>query len=262
MISLRSLLIVLLLAMASLTASPVAEAGGRAGKGAEAPLTVAVAANALRPIMEIASAYRTAGNGEVIIVHGSTGKLYTQIIQGAPFHIFLAADTERPRLIEERGMAEDGTRFVYVRGLLALYTSRDGPGVKDKGLSVLTGGSVLKLAIANPETAPYGKAAVEALESYGIMDAVRDKLVYGENVSQAFSFARTGNADFAIVALSTVYGQDGDIHVLDKTLYDPVVQEGVILKHAPEGAFDFMDFLKGETATEVFGKYGYITAGE
>ncbi len=267
MILFRRLLIGLLLSAFALSALPIAEAGGRTGKAAkngsdDAPITVAVASNALRPLMEIAAAYKAAGNGEVTIVHGSTGKLYTQIIQGAPFHIFLAADTERPRLLEQRGMAEEGTRFTYVSGFLALYTSRGGPGIKDKGLVALTGEDVLKVAIANPDTAPYGKAAVLALTRYGIMDAVGDKLVYGENVSQAFSFARTGNADFAIVALSTVTGQDGDIQVLDKTLYDPVVQEGVIIKGAPKGAFDFMDFLKGETATEVFMKYGYKTTGE
>ena len=246
-------------------------AWGGSGKSARvtdtAPIIVAVASNALRPIMEIAAAYRgkgteALGSGDVKIVHGSTGKLYTQIIQGAPFHIFLAADEERPRLIEERGMGKEGTRSTYVTGGLALYTSRGGSGIKEKGLSALTGEDVLKIAIANPDTAPYGKAAVLALTRYGIMDGVAKKLVYGENVSQAFSFARTGNADVAIVALSTVYGQGGDIYLLDDTLYDPVVQDGIILKGAPEGAFDFMDFLKGKAATEVFMKYGYKTGGE
>ena len=187
----------LLLTVASLAVLPASKAGGRAEKEAPAPLTVAVASNALRPIMEVVEAYRGAGHGEVSLVHGSTGKLYTQIIQGAPFHIFLAADAVRPRLIEERGMASAGTRFTYVRGVLALYTSRKGTGIEDKGLALLTGEDVLRVAIANPDTAPYGRAATRALARYGIMDDVETKLVYGENVSQAFSFARTGNADFA-----------------------------------------------------------------
>ena len=253
---LLSLLLVLVFAGHSLGSE-----GGSKGEAEEGPLTVAVASNAFRALREIALAFEETTGVKVTLVHGSTGKLYTQIVQGAPFHLFLAADRERPALLGEKGYTKPGTRFTYVRGVPALWSAREELAIGSRGLGALTDPAVLRVAIANPETAPYGKAAVEALKSYGIFDGVKDKLVYGENVSQAFSFASTGNADAAFVSLSTIYGQGGDFAAVAAGHYAPVVQDGVILKHAPVAARSFADFLGGRVAQEIFLRYGYRVGG-
>ncbi|MEE8575207.1 MAG: molybdate ABC transporter substrate-binding protein [Thermodesulfobacteriota bacterium] len=235
------------------TATSSLAGSGGAGGGGE--ITVAVASNALRPVKEIARAFEETAGVKVIIVHGSTGKLFTQIVQGAPFDVFLAADSERPGLLIAKGLAVRGSRFVYARGLLALWrVSESGGG----GLASLKESGVTRVAVANPRTAPYGASAVEALRSAGVYDLVEAKLVYGANVSQALSFARTGNADAAIVATSTVYDEPGFAELVDRRYYQPIKQEAVLLKGASAGgASKFLQFTKGESALLIFKKYGY-----
>jgi molybdate transport system substrate-binding protein len=227
---------------------------------ADEPLTVAVAANALRPAQEIARAFEAKEKIKLRMVSGSTGKLYAQIVQGAPFHVFLAADTIRPALLEEKGLTSDKrdkSRFTYALGTLALWSSRS--DIPLEGLAFLNDKSVGRIAVANPKTAPYGQAALEVLEKSSLMSSVRDKLVFGESVSQAFGFARSGNADVAIVALSTVYGMEGTHAKVDESLYSPIVQQGVVLSGAPMSALKFIDFLLGPEGQAVFKKYGYGT---
>jgi molybdate transport system substrate-binding protein len=233
-------------------AAPPAAKAGRA-------LTVAVATNALRPVQEVARAFGEAEGVEMRIVSGSTGKLYAQIIQGAPFDVFLAADSLRPELLEQKGLTKDGSRTTYTLGVLALWSP---PGGIDLGarslLKTLTNPAVGRIALPNPKTAPYGRAAFEAIESAGISGEVGGKLVFGESVSQAFGFARSGNADVAIVSLSTLYGTEGERVTLKSDLYSPIVQQGVVLADAPGSARRFMDFLTGPGGQEVFRRYGYM----
>ncbi len=222
-------------------------------------LTVAVASNALRPVKEIVRLFEKKHSVPVRLASGSTGKLYTQIIQGAPFDVFLAADSERPELLEKKGsIIKEGSRFTYATGALAVW-GRKGklPGSFD--LTYLADPSIKRIAIANPKTAPYGAATIEALKATGILEKIEKKFIYGENVSQTFNFAKTGNTDVAIVSVSTVYKQSGKSFKIDTKLHSPVMQQAVILKAAPKEAALFADFLKSGEAIKVFKKYGYVT---
>jgi molybdate transport system substrate-binding protein len=222
-------------------------------------LTVAVAANALRPVKEIAEAFEQTEKIELRLVSGSTGKLYAQIVQGAPFHVFLAADSARPALLEKKGFTTDGSRFTYALGALALWSPHGRIPLEGHGIYALNDSRVGRIAVANPKTAPYGQAAMEALERSGIISYVQDKLVYGESVSQAFGFARSGNADVAIVALSTIYGTEGENAPVDESYYSPIVQQGVILRDRPVSSKKFIDFLLGPEGRAIFKKFGYRT---
>jgi len=185
-------LLAIMIVAATLFATP-ALAGKR-------PLTIAVASNALAPIKKIARAFEEKNRTKISVVSGSTGKLFTQITQGAPFDILIAADELRPRLLEERGLTRKGSRFTYASGVLVMWSlTQDGPLKDDTTLKVLTDPTIGRVAIANPDIAPYGHAALEALRAEGILEEVRSKFIYGENVSHAFNFARTGNADIAII---------------------------------------------------------------
>jgi molybdate transport system substrate-binding protein len=251
---------VLFLALALFFAGPAHAAGAHA-------LTVAVASNALEAMREIASEFERAEGVRVNVVHGSTGKLFTQITQGAPFDVFFSADAERPKLLETKGLAEAGSRFVYTIGVLALWrpdgpftdAEKDGVYAGKGALLKLSDASFGKIAVANPAVAPYGTAAVEALKSAGAYQEVEKRLVYGENVSQAYGFAATGNAGAAIVPLSTVLGEGGFYLEISSALYSPIVQEAVVLKNTHPKARRFMEFVKGARSRELFLKHGYRT---
>jgi molybdate transport system substrate-binding protein len=229
--------------------------------------TVAVAANALRPVQEIALAFEDSSGVKVRIVHGSTGKLYAQITQGAPFDIFLSADRLRPSLLIKKGFAEPDSSFTYARGALALWTNREDLKLSEYGLEILYDERVKRIAIANPVTAPYGRSAMDLIIGGYIPERgdrkvdIERKIVYGESVSQAFSYVRTGNADVAVTALSTIYGQSGEFLVIDEELYSLIVQDGVILKDAADEARAFKEFLFGKEAIEIFSRYGYRADG-
>ena len=219
-------------------------------------LTIAAASDAVRPLQEIAGIFEGNHPVKIEIISGSTGKLYTQITQGAPFHIFFAADDKRTALLKKEGLAEPGAGF-KVTGTLVVWTNREELALGDKDLSFLKDAVIKHIAVANPDTAPYGYVAFEALRSSGLMDSVKDKLVYGESVSHAFNFTRTGNADVAIVSLSIVYGQGGDYFIVDSRRHSPLIQEAVILKNSPGAAKAFLEFLRGGEAASIFSKYGY-----
>jgi len=220
-------------------------------------ITVAVAANFYRPMQEIASAYEKQSGNKVRLVSGSTGKLYAQIIQGAPYQIFFAADSRRPVLLESQGLIQAGSRFTYATGSLVLWSMRDDFDLKAHGMQALLDKRVKRIAIANPETAPYGRAAMQALKAVGIEQMLRAKLVYGENAGQAFLFVRSGNADVGIVAASSVYQAGGKAVTVPSQSYAPIIQQAVRLRHAPKSARTFTAFLSSGTARNVLGKYGY-----
>lgn len=228
---------------------------------AEEALTIAAASDVQRTIREIADMFEKTGPVKVKIVAGATGKLYTQITQGAPFHVFVSADVINPKRLEEKGLLSSYAPFSF-SGSLVAWTGRtdiiDIIGKKD--LDFLKDPSIRRIAIANPDIAPYGKAAFDALENSGVLARVRDKLVYGENVSQAFNFAMTGNADIALVSLATVYGQGGGYFAIDGRYHLPITQQAVVLKNAPRPAKDFLDFLRTDEALSIFRKYGYRTS--
>ena len=220
-------------------------------------ITVAVASNFLTTARDITAIFEAETGHDVDLVHGSTGKLFAQIVAGAPFDIYLAADDERPARLVERGMAEGGQTYHYATGHLALI-HRDTlePGTIDDIL-IRPG---LRVALADPEVAPYGKAAREVLR--GLRGGSWEiGLVKGESVGQAFAFVATGNADAGLIALSQVLTYEGEIWALevDPVLHEPIRQDAVILPRAEnsEAAQEFISFLLGEKAAEILLNTGY-----
>jgi molybdate transport system substrate-binding protein len=225
-----------------------------------AQVTVAAAANftaameRLQPIFEQDSGHR------LRVSFGSTGKLYAQIRNGAPFDVFLAADQRRPELLEQEGLAVAASRRTYASGRLALW-SADPTLVDDEG-AVLASGRFQRLAIANPRTAPYGAAAIEVLRALGVFEEIEPRLVRGENIAQTFAFVSTRNAQLGFIALSQARALaqgEGSIWVVPGHLYAPIRQDAVLLKRAADNAAAraFLDFLAGDVARAVILELGY-----
>jgi len=222
---------------------------------------VAVAANFTAPMQRIAAAFERDTGHKAVLAFGATGKFYAQIRNGAPFEVLLAADDETPARLEREGMAVPGTRFTYATGRLVLWSAR--AGVVDAKGEILKSGEVRHIAIANPKTAPYGRAAVEVLHALKLYDAVQGKLVQGENISQAHQFAATGNAQLGFVALSQVV-QDGKLGpgsgwIVPATLHGPIRQDAVLLAkgRANGAARALLDYLKSDQAKAVIRSFGY-----
>ncbi|MCW2306876.1 molybdate ABC transporter substrate-binding protein [Rhodobium gokarnense] len=219
---------------------------------------VAVAANFTAAAKDIGEAFKAETGHDAVLSFGSTGKLYTQIANGAPFEVFLAADQARPEKAEKEGLAVDGSRFTYAVGKIVLYSTD--PDLVDDAGKVLEGDGFTRLAVANPKTAPYGTAAVEALKALGFYDKVESKLVFGDNIAQTFQFVATGNAQLGFVALSQIAGnEDGSRWPVPTDLYKPIRQDAVLLKTGAEGeaAAAFLSFLKGPSAAAIIEGYGY-----
>ena len=218
---------------------------------------VAVAANFTDAAKEIGALFEKATGDKAVFSFGSTGQLYTQISQGAPFEVFLAADQARPKKAVDEGFAVGDTLFTYATGKVVLF-SKDKNRVK--GEATLKDGNFMKVAIANPATAPYGAAAVAAMKSLGVYDKISTKIVQGNNISQTYQFIDTGNAEIGFVALSQVIGKnEGSRWIVPANLYPPIAQDAVLLKTGAdnEAARAFLAFLKGKEARTVKEKYGY-----
>lgn len=233
-----------------------------AGAGA-AEVTVAVAANFTAPMKQIAADFEKETGHKVLLSFGASGKFYAQIKNGAPFHLFLSADDEKPAQLEKDGLTVPGSRFTYAVGTLVLWSAR--PGFVDPKGEVLSKGTFDKLSIANPKLAPYGTAAIEVLTKKGLLAAVQPKLVQGENISQAYQFVSTGNADLGFVALSQVM-QDGRISsgsawVVPDNLHSPIRQDAVLLLKGKgkgnQAAEGLANYLKTDKVKAVIRKYGY-----
>lgn len=222
------------------------------------PATIAVAANFADAATALKQDFESRTDHGLQLVFGSTGKLYAQIRNGAPFDAFLAADTERPRRLEREGVAIMGTRFTYARGALALWSPRQ--GIVDDAGKLLESGDYRFLAIANPSLAPYGAAARQVLERLGLWSALQQRLVFGENIGQAFQFVATGNADLGLVALAQLSDPyrpaEGSRWIVPETLYDPIEQQAVRLSDHP-AAVSFLDYLRSEPAHHQIARYGY-----
>lgn len=232
---------------------------GIAGGAQAAQTSVAVAANFTDAAKEIAAAFKAKTGDEVLLSFGSTGKLYTQITQDAPFDVFLAADQARPKKAVDEGLGLSDSLFTYAVGKLVLW-SKDPNGVM--GEATLKDASFNKLSICNPEAAPYGAASVETMQALGLYDKLRAKLVIGANISQAYQFVDTGNAEVGFIALSQLTGNEtGSRWMVPQDLYKPIRQDAVLLKHGADNpaAKAFIDFLKGPEAHAVIEKYGYGT---
>jgi molybdate transport system substrate-binding protein len=222
-----------------------------------ASTNVAVAANFTEAAKEIAAAFKAKTGDEAVLSFGSSGQFYTQIKQDAPFEVFLSADDGRPKKLIDDGLGVADSRFTYAVGKLVLW-SKNADLVK--GEETLKGGLFAKLSIANPAAAPYGVAAIDTLKALKLYDALQGKIVEGENISQAFQFVDTGNAELGFVALSQLAGVSvGSRWLVPQNLYGPILQDAVLLKkgQANEAATGFMAFLKEPEARAIIEKYGY-----
>lgn len=222
---------------------------------------VAVAANFTVPMKAIAADFEKDTGHKAQLAFGSTGKFYAQIKNGAPFQVLLAADDETPSRLEKEGSAVAGSRFTYAIGTLVLWSAKPG-FVDDKG-AVLAKGDFEHLALANPKLAPYGAAAMETLAKLGLADKLQAKIVQGENISQAYQFAATGNAELGFVALSQVM-KDGKIGsgsawVVPSVMHAPIRQDAVILANGKGNAAAeaLMKYLRSAKAQALVKSYGY-----
>lgn len=224
---------------------------------------VAVAANFLGPLKEIAARFEKASGHKAVVISGSTGKLYAQIKNGAPFDIFLAADAERPALLEKEGFAVSGSVRTYAIGQLTLW-SPDPEKINGDAVKILQERNFKHLAIANPKTAPYGRAALQTLIKLGVWDQLQDRIVQGENIGQTFQFVASRNAELGFVALSQVLDpknkMQGKRWDVPAKYHDPISQDLVLLKHGESSAAaaELIHFIQTNTARTIIEEYGYL----
>ena len=223
-------------------------------------LRIAVASNFLLPLKELSRKFKESTGHKVVVISGSTGKLYAQIKQGAPFDILLAADSLRPELLEKEGIGVPGSRFTYAVGRLVLW-SKDSKLPLKNDLQVLNHKNFRYLAIANPKTAPYGKAAEQVLRKKGFWEQIQNRLVRGENISQTFQFVMTGNADIGFIALSQLRKNQGRgfSWIIPQEWHDPIQQQCILLKRAKtnKAAQQFLNFIKSNRIQKQIESYGY-----
>ncbi|MGL4208963.1 MAG: molybdate ABC transporter substrate-binding protein [Candidatus Adiutrix sp.] len=223
---------------------------------------VAVAANFSQPAKEIAAIFEAETGHRPLLSVGSTGNFYTQIINGAPFALFLAADEETPARLEASGLIKPKSRFTYAQGALVLW------GPNDNGLG--EGGEILKgqgfsfLAVTNPKLSPYGRAAYELINAWALTEPLKGRTVTGNNVGQTFHFAKNGQAELALIAKSQVYRHgewaEGAAWLVPENLYSPIRQQAVVLSKGAESpaALAFADYIKNNPkAREIMLFYGY-----
>jgi molybdate transport system substrate-binding protein len=219
---------------------------------------IAVASNFTNAIKAIAKRFEEQTGNKIILVFGATGRFYAQIMNGAPFDAFFSADTRRPALLEQKGVALTGSRFTYAQGKIVLYSPKVG--------YVDTNGEVLKkrqyhyLAIANPKLAPYGAAAKQVLEKLGLWNTLRFQMVRGENIGQAYQFVISGNAELGFVALSQIKQHGlairGSYWRVPANLYQPIKQQAVLISHN-QVAKEFMEFVRSKEAKTIIKDFGY-----
>ena len=226
---------------------------------------VAVASNFAAPARVIALAFEHESGHSVRLSQGSSGKLYAQIHHGAPFDLFFSADTEKPALLVKEGLAIEGSQRTYARGALALWTINDGAIIDS---ATLRAGDFSRLAQANPRLAPYGLAAQQVVAGLGLTETLAAKLVIGENISQAYQFVATGNAEFGFVALSQIFTdgglERGSMWRVPQQLHASIAQDVVLLARGQNNAAarEFMAFLTSAAAVEIIRDFGYTAVGE
>jgi len=230
-----------------------------AGSARAGEVKVAVAANFTEAAKEIGALFEQSTGYKAVFSFASTGTLYTQITQDAPFAVFLAADQKHPEKAIDEGFAVSGSQFTYATGKIVLF-SRDRSLVK--GEATLKDGNFTRIAIANPVTAPYGAAAIAVLKKLGVYAAVEPRIVQGNNIAQTYQFVETGNAELGFVALSQIVRKvDGSRWLVPEDLYPKIAQDAVLLKRDADNpaARAFLEFLKGPEAANVIMKFGYGT---
>lgn len=229
----------------------------------EKEIRIAAAADLKFAMGELSEMFEKQSGTRVNVTYGSSGNFFSQFQNGAPFDLFFSADIEYPKKLEATGLTEPGTLYEYAIGRIVIWTPADAKvDVTKQGWKSLLDASVEKIAIANPEHAPYGRAAVAALQKAGIYEFVEPKLVYGENISQAAQFVQSGAAQAGIVAMSLAVSpamRDGKRWQIPAEMHPPLEQGAVILKHAnhKDAALSFLEFVKSASGRAILAKYGF-----
>jgi molybdate transport system substrate-binding protein len=232
---------------------------------ANGQLHVAAASDLKFALDEVRGAFERLHPGsKVTVTYGSSGSFFAQLANEAPFDLFLSADIDYARRLVEQGQAVANSEFAYARGHIVIWVLNDSPlGVEQRGFEALRDEGVQKIAIANPKTAPYGRAAVAALKSLNVYDAVEPKLVYGDSVAQAAQMVESGAADVGIIALSLAVSpamrEQGKYWLVPENTYPPLVQGGVILRWAQDASLagEFRDFLLSGAGTSILKQFGF-----
>ncbi len=216
---------------------------------------IAVASNFAHTLNQLTPLFEQQTGISVVVSAGSSGKLYAQIANGAPYDVFLSADKQRAERLEITGLAVVNTRFTYAIGKLVVFH----PHLQQFSLTDLSHNHISRVAIANPKLAPYGLAAKQTMQSLNVWDIAQFQLIRGENVSQTLQFARTGNVDLAFVSKAAMLALD-ETHFTEVpvSLYGPIEQQAVQVSHL-KAAADFLNFLQSKQATSIIQQNGYLT---
>ncbi len=230
-------------------------------------ITVAAAADLQSAMQDVAGRFEKDTGKKVKVIFGSSGNFFQQIQNGAPFDMFFSANLDYPKKLEAAGLIEKGSYYPYARGKIVVWVLKESKIDVSSGLKALLDASIKKIAIANPLHAPYGQAAVSALQKEGVYDKVKDKFVLGENISQTASFVVSGSAEIGIVALSLALspnmkdkGRYADVPADD---YPPIEQACVILSSSKnkEIAQQFLAYVKSAAVADVLAGYGFDVSG-
>jgi molybdate transport system substrate-binding protein len=233
------------------------------GSASAQGLAVAAASDLQTALPEIVAEFEKETGQPVRLTFGSSGNFFTQIDNGAPFDVFLSADIDYPRRLERAGRADPGSLYEYATGRLVLWTRTDSGIEVRRGLGVLADARVRRIAIANPEHAPYGRAAVAALRHEGVYERVREKFVFGENISQAAQFAQSGGADVGLLALALALSpalKGSGIYVdIPVSWHPPIQQAAIVLASSRQKplARQFIEYLKKPDGKRILQSYGF-----
>jgi len=245
--------------MKRIVSALLALAAGAALQAAE--VSVAVAANFAGPMREIAKAFERETGHKAVVALGSTGKLYAQIKQGAPFEVLLAADAQTPARLEAEGLGVAGSRWTYATGHLVLWSPK--PGLVDAQGAVLRSDQFKRLAMADPKLAPYGAAALQTLQHLGLLQSLEGKLVQGDSIAQTYQFVATGNAELGFLALSQLLVDGrlraGSVWQVPAHMHAPLRQDALLLVKGRQqpAALALLAYLRSEAARSIISRHGY-----
>ena len=233
---------------------------GKPERSADAPIKVGAAADLAFAFKEVGAAFEKKTGKKVTFTFGSTGQLAKQISEGAPYDVFAAANVSFVDEVVKAEACDPATKAQYARGRIVVWTKQ---GAEVKDLKELADARFVKIALANPEHAPYGKAAKQALETIGLWETVKPKIVYGENIQQTLQFAQTGNVEAAIAALSLAKVSDGAYYLIDEALHKPIDQALVVCKRGVNQAVgrEFAAFVNSDEGRGIMRRYGFLLPG-
>lgn len=226
-------------------------------------LRVAAASDLRFAMNDLANQYEKKTGTKLDTSYGSSGNFRAQIENGAPFDIFFSADATYPQELVKSGAADAQSLVIYAQGHLVLWAPADeNLHLAQRGFDALKDSRVTKIAIANPEHAPYGRAAIAALQKTGLYDQLKSKLVFGDNISQAAQFALSGSAQLGIIALSLTYAESmrsGDRWEIPAEMYPPILQAAVVVHSSTNkpAANAFLDYVKSDEGRSTLSKYGF-----